>query len=364
MNCGRQLGMKILSETATKPERQMLDRSLEKARLQVQFNPAQYGVTPVAVDSLLVDVAFPADLLLPMVDAQTRQLRMEVASKAGHPFQQRWQQRLRAAGLKHIFIETSQTEALRGYFRQHSDIILSSDNLSLKKRATVIQEMSVLNLRDIFDAPQEEPDASAVNSAVRRTKDTVQRLVAHPQLLTRLAETLRSDYSIYTHSVNVCMLAMSFGSFLGMNQNQQQALGIGAMLHDVGMSSVPKHILEKPHELATDEMAVIHAHPRKGYQMLLHVGAVPYDSLMIILHHHEDADGGGYPAGLPAARTPLPARVVRLCDAFDAMTSQRPHHDPLSAFEAAAKIIESSDDKFGADLAPKFVRFLATDFIK
>ena len=353
-----------MSGTGSKSERQMLDRSLEKARLQVQFNPAQFGVTPVAVDSLLVDVPFPADLLLPMVDAETRRLRMEVASKAGHPFQQRWQQRLREANLKHIFINTADTEALRGYFRQNADTILSSDNLSLKKRASVIQEMSVLNLREIFDIEQQEPDQATVNSAVRRTKDTVQRLVAHPQLLTRLAETLQADYSIYAHSVNVCMLAMSFGSFLGLNQSQQQALGIGAMLHDVGMSTVPRHILDKPHELETSEMALIRTHPRKGYQMLLHVGAVPYDSLMIVLHHHEDADGGGYPAGLNAQRTPLPARLVRLCDAFDAMTSQRPHHDALSAFDAAARIIEGSNDKFGADLVPKFVRFLASDFIK
>lgn len=353
-----------MSGSDSKSERQMLDRSLEKARLQIQFNPANLGVTPVAVDSLLLGIPFPADLLLPMVDAETRRLRMEVASKAGQPFQRRWQQRLREAGLKHIFINTTDRQSLRSYFRQHADDILSSDNLSLKKRATVIQEMSVLNLREIFDIEQPEPDQAVVNSAVRRTKDTVQRLVAHPQILTRLAETLRADYSIYTHSVNVCMLAMSFGAFLGMNQNQQQALGIGAMLHDVGMSTVPKHILEKPHELETSEIALIRTHPRKGYQMLLHVGAVPYDSLMIVLHHHEDADGGGYPAGLPAPRIPMPARLVHLCDAFDAMTSQRPHHDPLSAFDAAAKIMESSDNQFGKDLVPKFVRFLATDFVK
>lgn len=99
-------------------------------------------------------------------------------------------------------------------------------------------------------------------------------------------------------------------------------------------------------------------HPHWGHRLLSSAHSVSMEVLKAVLHHHENADGSGYPHGIRAERTPLAARLLRLVDAFDAMTSHRPHRSAMQAFEAVSTIMQSPH-LFGEDLIPPFLRFLA-----
>lgn len=125
---------------------------------------------------------------------------------------------------------------------------------------------------------------------------------------------------------------------------------LGAFLHDLGKINVPKEILNKKEPLTKEEFDVIKSHPIAGYELVSDHPLAHLVSDCIILHH-ERIDGKGYPYGLTEEHIFDDARIVSICDAFDAMTSQRPYRSPMKK-EKALDIIEANlgtqfDLKFG-----------------
>jgi HD-GYP domain-containing protein (c-di-GMP phosphodiesterase class II) len=120
----------------------------------------------------------------------------------------------------------------------------------------------------------------------------------------------------------------------------------GALLHDVGKIAVPKEIINKPGPLTPDEWLVIKAHTIEGQKMLDRVGGLLSDVGRIVRSSHERWDGGGYPDGLAGDAIPLGATIVSACDAFNAMTTDRPYRPAKSAEEAMAELHEESGKQF------------------
>jgi len=335
----------------------ILDRALDRSRKRVEFNPAEMGVAPLALQVLLADEPTPCDLYLPILNNETKKVEMTLAVAAGDTFQARWRDRLVKTGQERVFVPVEEGEALHEYFQEHAAAILDAPDATIKKRSMVVREMATLNLRVLFGG---DMSPRALDGAVGSAQETVTYMARNPLILTNLSEVLKSDYTVYTHSVNVSMVAMAFGKYLGLTDGQVNSLGMGGLLHDVGMSRLPRALLEKRGRFTPDERKMMNRHPRSGYKALLPIGAVPYDVLMITLHHHENADGTGYPDRLPAERTPRLARITKVCDAFDAMTSQRPYQDARPPYEAATTLIQDSHGQFGNDLVPHFIRFLGS----
>lgn len=117
-------------------------------------------------------------------------------------------------------------------------------------------------------------------------------------------------------------------------------IALGGFLHDLGKISVPDHILGKKERLTDEEYSVIKTHPEVGWRML---AGHPLASLVeaAVRSHHETPDGKGYPRGLSGEAVPIDARIVGICDAFDAMTSTRPYRRGMPV-EQALQIIEQN----------------------
>ncbi len=337
----------------------LLDRPLDRTRLRVDIEPADYDMAPLALEVLVPGEPTPVDLYLPLFEQG--KVVMTPACQKGEEFRAQWRDRLMAADQRVVFVRLEQSQELNDYFQRMAPAIMEDSSRPLRNKAMVVQELAVLNLNTLFNA--EEITPKILKKTVDRVQQTVQRITSTPQLMTNMSTILRTDYSVYTHSVNVCMLCMALARYLGRSEAYVHAMGVGGMMHDVGRAKLPRSLTTKTGPLSEQEMALMRNHPQLGYQMVSQVGAVPYDSLMIVLHHHENADGSGYPHGLKAEKTPLPARLARMVDAFDAMTSTRPHQDARSAYQAAATMMQERDSVFGADLVPTFVRFLASPFI-
>src|SRR2546428_13071477 len=109
----------------------------------------------------------------------------------------------------------------------------------------------------------------------------------------------------------------------------------GGIIHDIGKIGVPDAVLLKPGSLNADELVLMRAHPEIGENIVrpLRSGS---DLLPIIRHHNEAYDGRGYPDGLAGTAIPLLARIVAVCDAFEALTNDRPYRKRLSEREASA----------------------------
>jgi response regulator RpfG family c-di-GMP phosphodiesterase len=129
---------------------------------------------------------------------------------------------------------------------------------------------------------------------------------------------------------------------------------VGAFLHDLGKISVPDHILGKKDRLTEDEYAVIKTHPDVGWRML---ASHPLAKLAeeAIRAHHETPDGKGYPRGLAGADISVDARIVGICDAFDAMTSTRPYRKGMPVAQALSILQQNLGTQFDRAMGEQFI---------
>jgi diguanylate cyclase (GGDEF)-like protein/putative nucleotidyltransferase with HDIG domain len=159
------------------------------------------------------------------------------------------------------------------------------------------------------------------------------------------------DQTVHNHVGRVQIYAIAVARELGLSDMEVQAVKTAALLHDIGKLAVPEHILAKPGPLTPEEFQKVRIHPQVGADIIANV-PFPYPVAPLIKHHHERWDGRGYPSGLKGEEIPLGARILCLVDYYDALTSTRPYHRPMSE-EAAVALIEQES---GTALDPAIVK--------
>lgn len=150
------------------------------------------------------------------------------------------------------------------------------------------------------------------------------------------------------HTEDVVELAVSVASELGVDETTRRETELGALLHDVGKIAMPKEIVNKPGRLDQAEWSLMQTHTIEGERMLARVGGALSRIGTIVRASHERWDGRGYPDGTAGDAIPLPARIVCACDAYSAMTTDRPYRRALSEEAAQAEIRAAA----GTQLAP------------
>ncbi|HTW43032.1 MAG TPA: HD-GYP domain-containing protein [Solirubrobacteraceae bacterium] len=154
-----------------------------------------------------------------------------------------------------------------------------------------------------------------------------------------LGDVVEAD-DTYTgeHCKDVVRLALGVAQELGLDVDAQRTLEFGALLHDIGKIAVPKEIVNKPGKLDPEEWEIIKTHTVEGQRMLERVGGFMGQVGQIVRCHHERWDGGGYPDGLFGEDIPLAARIISCCDAFNAMTTNRPYRRAMATGLALAEL--------------------------
>lgn len=162
------------------------------------------------------------------------------------------------------------------------------------------------------------------------------------------------------HAGRIRELSVSLATALKVSNETRYAVHLGSLLHDVGKIGIPDTILRKPGPLADEEWSIMRQHPLIGERMLRNVDFLA-PALPVVRHHHEAWDGGGYPDGLRQEEIPLPARIVAVCDAYDAMTSDRPYRKAMTVDQAIEELERHRGRQFDpvcVDLFTKLVREL------
>lgn len=162
------------------------------------------------------------------------------------------------------------------------------------------------------------------------------------------------DPELASHAARVGSNAEAVARRLGWDDEQLQALRLGAALHDVGKVNVRPEVLGKPGLLDEHELAEIRAHPVEGTWLIAGVPSLS-PALPYVLFHHERWDGAGYPTRREGVTIPLEGRVLAVADAFDAMTSLRPYRRTFSADEAAGEIVRCAGSQFDPAIADAFL---------
>jgi HD-GYP domain-containing protein (c-di-GMP phosphodiesterase class II) len=149
-----------------------------------------------------------------------------------------------------------------------------------------------------------------------------------------------------SHSRSVVELVHAVIDRMGISQEDRQEMEFAALLHDVGKISIPKTILHKPARLTDEEFELIKTHTIEGQSMLDRVGGLLGRVGEIVRSCHERWDGRGYPDGLAGEAIPLAARIVFACDAYNAMTTNRPYRDAVSKEAAVQELSANSGTQF------------------
>src|SRR5213076_2940070 len=166
-----------------------------------------------------------------------------------------------------------------------------------------------------------------------------------------LGDVIEAD-DAYTgsHSRDVVELSMAVADRLGLDAEGRRSAEFVALLHDVGKVKIPAAIINKPGPLDGEEWAIMRMHTIEGERMLEQIGGMLGRVGRIVRSCHERWDGGGYPDGLAGADIPLVARIVCCCDAFNAMTTDRPYRKALPLEDARAELLRCSGTQFDPDV--------------
>jgi HD-GYP domain-containing protein (c-di-GMP phosphodiesterase class II) len=156
------------------------------------------------------------------------------------------------------------------------------------------------------------------------------------------------------HSDRVRKMSVSIGMKLGFKEKRLESLVFGALLHDIGKIGIKDEILQKQGTLNPEEYQSIQRHPLIGVKIVENT-VFFQDKIPMIRNHHERFDGRGYPDGLIGETIPLEARIIAVPDAFDAMTSLRPHRRAMPVEDAVLEMERGRGKQFDPDILEMFL---------
>jgi HD-GYP domain-containing protein (c-di-GMP phosphodiesterase class II) len=188
--------------------------------------------------------------------------------------------------------------------------------------------------------------ASTAHSRIRLTSQVDLHYTA---TIAALASALEArDPETNAHTGRIKDYAVALAEAMQVPPDVRRSVMLGSLLHDVGKIGIRDSILLKPGPLSPEEWSIMRTHPAVGEKMLSGVeflrGALP-----VVRHHHERWDGAGYPDGLARHDIPIGARIVAVCDAFDAMTSDRPYRRAAPVDEATQTLLQGARTQWDPD---------------
>lgn len=163
---------------------------------------------------------------------------------------------------------------------------------------------------------------------------------------------LKFDPTTYLHSLNVANLSIQLSKQSRYDLDEVMIYYAG-LFHDIGKSIMPLTVLKKENPLSREEFGQIKEHAKQGFRILQKY-KFPSDVLFAALLHHEKYDGSGYPIGFIGKEIPIIARIVNICDVFDALTSDRPYRKAYPVKESL-QIMENSRKQFDPELIDVFL---------
>ncbi|MFP4417470.1 MAG: HD-GYP domain-containing protein [Chitinispirillaceae bacterium] len=242
-----------------------------------------------------------------------------------------------------------------GYKTMLSQMLPSDRNQSYKE-AVIDLYMDCLNHLHRFI----ETILSGQSLDVSQFRELVERLLKvllkdRAILLSLSSIKSETEAFVYNHSLNVCILSLNIAAALGYNRRQVVLIGIGALLHDIGMFLVPDYIRNKCSPLSRDEFLEIQKHPLTGLHLLGKIRHLPEQVRFMIYQSHEREDGSGYPRHFQGKRIHGFAKIIQAADIFEALTSPRNYRGAYTPFEAMETLIRMTQK---GQIAPPYVRAL------
>jgi HD-GYP domain-containing protein (c-di-GMP phosphodiesterase class II) len=231
--------------------------------------------------------------------------------------------------------------------------VAQNKHIAITKKAAVIYRQAAEMLDEMFENPEALENVPKSKKVVNKFVDTI---FSDKHAVESLIKITAYDYYTHTHSINVCVYALSLGSYLKLSPPVLEELGISALLHDLGKSKVDSAITNKNGRLTDDEFEQMKHHPAFGHKIALKIGIADTRILDGIRHHHEKLDGSGYPDGISGDKITLFARIIGVCDIFDALSTKRSYKDRLKSYDSLKLMKETMNKHLDMSIVDAFIK--------
>ncbi len=266
---------------------------------------------------------------------------------------------LKKAGVQVLKIDLSRSQ------HQHSTNLPTTDNAESPAESVSMEEelghasalydqTKTLQKRLLKDLEAGRSiDLEDTSQAAEALIDSIFR---NEHALSFVAQMKSKDEYLYQHGVNCATLMTLFGKHIGIARDTINKLAVGALLADVGKIHIPNDLISKPEPLNDADYEIVKQHVDYSWEIASSMSEINNESLDVIAQHHERLDGSGYPKGLRGEEISLFGRMMAIVDTYEAMTSNRPHKDSVTALTAYSIMKKGNPGAYDNDLLNQFIR--------
>ena len=312
---------------------------------------------PFLLRSVMPDARLTFPLYLKMFDKNTNKIKYLPFCEENEVFQDEWLKQVKQKGFDRLYFHKECLDKVIAYL---NNFLLCLDQEGTEDaKLIVIYDHLNFTLHRLSASPN---FGSNVQSAVQQAETILVALEQESFTLSSLWNVICTEYHLYNHSVNVFLITSAFMLYLKKNFKDMRSLAVAALLHDIGLLKIPTEIIYKKGVFNANEVSVMQKHPRLGFEMLRDCDVITMESQRLVLEHHENRDGSGYPQGLEFWQQHPYTQILRMVDAYDALTSYRPHRTALSASAALEILLKQKGPRghvFDQALLKTFIKFLA-----
>ncbi len=270
----------------------------------------------------------------------------EVLLNAGTILQERYIARVKQLNFSAVYVEDAFSEGIDVH-----DVISSE-----------LRQDTIRSIKNVFSTVS-KPDEKQIQRFAQETnmlvKNITDQVMTNRDMIINMMDLKSFDSYTFQHCVNVSILATVLAVAMGKTHKEVLEITTAAMFHDIGMMFIPRELVNKPTLLTEEEKMIVSRHAKQGYEFASRY--LPFKStvLVTILQHHERYNGMGYPLGFKGAQIPEYARIISICDVFDAMTSDKPYRKAILPSEAVEYIMANEDEHFSKEVISIFLRKVA-----
>ncbi|MDD6072576.1 MAG: response regulator [Clostridiales bacterium] len=195
-----------------------------------------------------------------------------------------------------------------------------------------------------------------IDKTLEVAKNIVDQILKNGTTAIDMVDLRTFDDYTYRHSVNVAVLSTILGMGMHLNRSMLEEVCVAAIFHDLGKLMIDSDILNKPARLTPEEFQEIKKHPEMSVKLLKKRYKVTDASKEAVLHHHENEDGSGYPAGITGDEIPMYSKIIHVADVYDALTSKRPYKKPYTPSEALEYLMGGCNILFDESVVRAFMK--------
>jgi HD-GYP domain-containing protein (c-di-GMP phosphodiesterase class II) len=280
--------------------------------------------------------AKPGDVLSYNIMSESGQIML----RDGMILNSEYIKKIKTMGVNYIYIKDELLEDIKPIkpelVKLKAEIVKSFNNMYNR-----IQNDELLKTDDISD----------------NVKSLVDFIVSSKDInLAYLSDLKTFDNYTFVHSLNTALTSLFIGKHMGFSRESLVDITLGALLHDIGKTKIPKSILNKNGRLTNEEFEIMKKHPKYGYDIIFKMPSVSPMARIISLQHHERIDGSGYPNKLLGQDISLYSKISALSDVYDAISNNRVYRNALPLDEAYNIIVRNSGSFFDPEVVKIFKR--------